>query len=424
LEHREVLLTVEVEQERVDKAMKQAARRISQEVAIPGFRKGKAPYSAVVRTVGKEAVFQRAFEELSREVYQEALEEARIEPFAPAVLEDYQEEPLVIKFRVPLAPIVELGDYRQIRIEPDEVEVSDEDVEAVLKNIQNEQATWKPVDRPAQYDDVIIVDMDLNIGEKKIQQQARAVFLDREMEFLPGLNEELVGLSAGDEKEFTLKYDKDSPPGLAGQEISVRVLVHEVKGKEIPPLDDELAKSVGDFQTLEELKEEIRKALLNRAEQEADARYVDKALSALVEGATIEYPPFMLEEEMEDVLSEIRSDLARSGLSLENYLRMVGKDFKEYREELKPMVDQRLKRSLALGKLIEVEGITIDESEIDEAIENLKSRVSEEAHEYLASPQARRIIRNDLLVKKAVDRLVAIAKGEVAVEKEEVAEEE
>ena len=220
LENCQVELTIEVDEERVEQELRRVARRLSKRRRIPGFRPGRAPYDAVLRFFGKNALYQVVLDDLGQAVFEEALEKEGIEQFAQAELMDIQLEPMVLKMMVPVAPIVELGDYRQLRLTPPEVTVSDEEVEEALKRIQAQHSQWQPVERPAQLDDQVIVDIEGTVeGEVVLSNQERVLLLKAESPYpLPGFNEQIVGMVIGEDREFDLTY----PENLANEELAGR----------------------------------------------------------------------------------------------------------------------------------------------------------------------------------------------------------
>jgi len=359
LENCQMALTIEVDEKRAKRALRNVARRISRQAKIPGFRPGKAPYNVVARYFGKEALSKEVLDELGDAVYKEALDKAGLEPFGQAQFTDYETNPLVLKLIVPLAPVVELGDYRQMRLEPEEAAAREEEINEVLRRIQEQNAFWEPVERPAQRGDLAIVDIEGTVkGETIASNKGRELLLDTDSpDPLPGFSEELLGMTVNEQREFTLTYPEEFENDyLAGQPAHFTVHLHDLKEKVAPSIDDDLARTVGSYETLEDLKAELRRELQAKAEQE----FPNRALTALVEGAKIEFPPIMLEKGIDDWLGEFDRTLKQQSLNLENYLAMRKLTEEEFRTEVSLQVEERLKRSLALGKLAELEGLDIE----------------------------------------------------------------
>jgi trigger factor len=386
LENCQLALTIEVNEERTQRALRNVARRISRQAKIPGFRPGKAPYNVVAGMFGKEALYQEVVDELGEAVYKEALEETGLEPFGQAQLTGYETDPLVLKMVVPLAPVVELGDYRQMRLEADEETIRDEEVNEALRRIQEQNTFWEPVKRPTQWGDLAIVDIEGTAkGETVIGNKGRELILEADSPYpLPGFSDQLLGMTVNEQKEFTLTYPEDSEnEKLAGQRAHFKVHLQDLKQKVVPGIDDDLARTVGSYETLEDLEAELRRELQAKAEEE----FANRALTALVERSEIEFPPMMLEREIDDWLGELDRSLRRQGLNLENYLAMRKLTEEAFRQEVSPQVGERLKRSLALGKLAELEGLDIESDEVvDEALERLAAIARRELEEEAELP--------------------------------------
>lgn len=420
LENCQIELTVELDEERVEQALRRVAQRVSKQRHIRGFRPGRAPYDVVLRLFGRRALLGEALEDLAQAAFNEAKEKEGIEPFAPPELVDFQDKPVVLKFTVPVAPVVELGDYRQLRLTPPEVKVSEEKVEAVLKRIQLQHSQWQPVERPAQLGDQALVDIESTVeGEVVLNTQEQTLLLEAESPYpLPGFSEQLVGMTIGQDREFDLTYPENAAnKKLAGKTGHFKVHLHDLKELVLPELNDDLAKTVGDFDTFDELKAKVYENLLTEAEQKAESRFAAEVLATLVERARIEFPSVLLEQELDNLLEEEERALRRQGrLSLDDWLKINKKSKEGYRDELRPRAIERLKRGLVLGKVVELEGITVEDAEIKARIERLSSSFGEQADkalEVFSSPDQRRTIALDLLTEKALRRLVAIAKGEV-----------
>ena len=426
--NRQVTLTVEVEEERAQRALRQAARRLSRRTRIPGFRPGKAPYGIVVRTVGEDYLRAEAFEAVGQQLYKDALEEAEIEAYAQGTLDDVQWDPLTFKVTVPLPPLVELGDYRALRVPPEPILVLDEEMDEALQHLRERYAEWVPVDRPAAYDDMLVMDIKGAVGDEEImnQQNWERVLQEESSGSLPGFDAALVGLSTGDEHSFDVTYPEGTTR-WAGETARFEVTLHGVKAKELPPLDDEFAQTIGEHETLDELQEAVREDL--RTQREAESEYEGKVLDALVEQAQIEFPPLMLDKELDDLLGNHDRLLRQQGTPLDEWLRVSGKSKEDYREETRPQAERRLKRNLALSELVEQEKLAVEDADVDEEIERRvagqSSDTAQQLRELLDSSSGRQMLRKDLLTQKALQRLLSIAKGEFepsAAEEEEAAE--
>ena len=421
LERCETLLTIEFDPNKEQDLLKKAAKRIAREVNIPGFRRGKAPFNTIVRRFGIEAVQQEALENMGDKVIKDALNEADIEPFAQIELEEVNWEPLVIKLKVPTEPKVELGDYRDIRLDFEPVEVTDENVEETLTSLQEQNATWSPVERPAEIGDLISMTVTEQDGDEVLVDNESVEFEitepDEEDTKRPDLTTPLLGLSAGESKTFTVTYPEEfDNEAYAGKEITVSVDVSGVKVKELDPLDDEFAQQVSDFETLEELKENIRANLLKQRERERDNELGTKMVEKIIEDATlIEWPQAVEEEEIDEEIERTQRRLKDVGFTLDGYLQMQQKTEEEWRAELRKGVVDRLKRGLVLSEVARLEGLEVSHSEILEQAKLIAdySGGGEQLWRNILSSQAQQtLIATDVISNKAVERLAAIARGE------------
>lgn len=437
LEDRQIELRVEIPDDRVQRAMRIAARQVSKRMKIPGFRPGKAPYEIVVRNVGHSYLLEEALETLGQDVYKEALEQSNLEPFAPGALEEVvSDEPLVLRYTVPLSPEVDLGEYRDIRVDYEEPEVDDEALEEVLEELRQGQALIEPADRAAEMGDVVVLDIHGELHDSKdeegdlLDEANISLLLDEDTDWpFPGISTSLVGAEA--EQELTLEHqfpEDYTNESMQGRSAQFQVQVHEVKSRHVPEWSDDLARNLGDFDDLLALRLKVRENLTEEANRRADSQYADAVIDTLVEGSQVSFPPMLLEHELEDMLTDFSRQLRGQNLSMEDYLKIEGKSEEDLRAELMPRAADRLTRGLVLNEVVELEGIEATEEQIDQEMDDLFSGLGEEAgsvREKLNTPQNRRSIELDLLTNQAVQRLIAIAKGEFTeVESPETAQED
>ena len=426
LENRQVELQVEVASDQIQTAMHAAARRLSRGTKIPGFRPGKAPYKVILGKFGEEVIFEEALDSLGQEIYRDALEESEIEPYAPGSLEEIiREDPLKLRYTVPLAPDVDLGTYRDIRIPFEDAEVTDEAFEQALEEIRQRQALIEPVDRPAEETDLVIMDLSGELLDPEDEEDAKlldmkeiSVLVDPETDVpTPGVMEHLLGLAAGDEKSYEYTFTDDHPSeDLHNRAGTFHIKCLDVKSRLVPEWSDELAQNLGDFESLLDLRVKLRENLQSQAELEAENQHKEEIMQKLVEGASVEYPPIVLQEETGHLLQDLRMRLGNQNLELEDYLKIEGKTEDDLRKELEPEAVERIKRGLVLGKIVDVEELKVEDEEIDAEITRLTEPLGEEADKRLleafASPAGRQRFAMDILTNKAMRRIVAIAKGE------------
>ncbi len=431
-DNRQLLLTIEVPPERVDAALAQAARRLSQKYKIPGFRPGKAPREVVERMVGKKALLEEVVDDLGPKVYKEALELHNIEPYGVGEMEDFTLEPMVFKMIVPLAPVIELGDYRALRVPYLEPAVDEHEIEHQLEHIRENNAIIEPVgdDAPAEANMIATVDIEGTVdGQPFISKQEKVTInlyppLDRDEELLD-FSEPIIGMRPGESKSFTLPVpDTERYGEFRGKTAEFQVQLHGLQKRELPELDDALAQTVGDYETLDVLKAEIRAELMAAARRQADEKYSDECISALVKQATIEFPPQMVRAEIDELYERTERRMKDQNLKMDDYLKMLGKSEEEYRTELTPTAEVRLKRGLALTELNKLETISVSDAEVEQQIERLAAAYGpqvKDARKTLSQEQNRDAVKIDLLTQAGLKRLTAICRGEADKPAEEPA---
>ena len=420
LENHQLILTIEVDEERTQQAMRRAARQIARQVNIPGFRKGKAPYDVIVQRHGEDTVRKEAADILAQEVYLEALEQEGIEPYALGVLDEVVLRPITFRLTIPLRPTVDLGDYHNYRLKPPKVKVSKKEVQQALEAIREQNAVLEPVDRPAALNDMVVMDLAGQTADEVVFLKGNdaRILLDAEStEPAPGFAEAIVGMEADEERTFTLTLPDDFPrEELQGQEAEFTAKLAEVYKRILPELDDDLARTVGNIDSFKELQEHVRGQLRQAAQEKAGGEYAGQVLEAIIEQTQVEYPPVMLEEELNAAVEDFKQQVRHQArLSLEDYLHIQGKTMEELREELRPQATARLKRALVMGEVVRLEGLEVDEEEIGAHIEQVSASWGARADEVrtsLDSGEGRRTVRSRLLTDGAVQRLVTIAKGE------------
>jgi trigger factor len=420
LENRQLSLTIEVGEEQTQQAMRRAARQIAKQVNIPGFRKGKAPYELIIQRYGEDTIRREATEMLVEDVYDEALDQEDIEPFAPAMLEDIQLHPITFKFTISLHPTVDLGNYRGYRLKSAKVKIDKKQVRQALEEVRRDNAMLELVERPFTLGDGVVIGLVGRTAEGEEFLNAEDVHLILEAEDdgpVPGFVAAIEGMEASEERTFTLTLPDDFPQEeLQGQEAEFTVKMVEVYDTILPKLDDDLARTVGSFDSIKELEKHVKEQLRQAEQQRVDEEYAEQVLEAVVERAQVEYPPVMLERELDDVVGEFERIVKREAkLSLEDYLRLQDRTMEGLRDEFEPHAAARLKRALVLGEVTELEKLDVDEEEIGATIDAVSAPWgvrAEEVRTSLSSAAGRRAVSSRVLANKAVQRLVAIARGE------------
>jgi len=413
----QVVLQIEVEPERLEASLERAYRRLAQKTRIPGFRKGKTPRAMIERYLGRDALLREALDLLIPEAYNQAIDEESIEAIDQPQIELVQEEPLVFRATVPVRPSVDLGSYREVRVEREPVTVSEEQVEAQLEELRHRYALLEPVERPVQVNDLVRAEVRVSLDGRRIFSEDDAEFRLRPGAtiLLPGFAEQLPGSEKGVRREISLAVPEDYPQrSLAGKTCLCTLLVKEIKQERLPELDDAFARQAGEgFASLAALREWLESDLRQAAEAEADARYQERVADAVVAGASVQFPPVLVEREVDHLLRERAG--ASGAKDVERYLQQMRQPEEEVRQELRLQAVQRIQRSLVLAKLAEVEGITVSEEDIDAEIERLVTSSGPRAGEVrqmFAKPGGRQALERSLLTRKTLERLTAIASGE------------
>ena len=411
---RQTVLNIELEDDDLDPYLDRGYRRIVQRVNVPGFRKGKAPRSIIERLVGRESLLNEVLEVLVTETTSRAIDDQELESVGLPHIEMVDFEPLTFKATVPLKPDVDLGAYRDIRVDEEPVEFDeDEAVQQRLEDLRGRLATWNPVERPLEIGDVVTADVLMTFEGETVLEHSDYVALTGEegLTRLPDLGEQLAGSQAGDEREFDLDLPDDFYlTAVAGKTVNMRVTVKEYKERELPELDDDFVVSLGqEEETLEELTERIREEEREGAENKAIGEFTEKALEALMENASVELPPLLVEHGAEHAWQEQQQFLQRLGIRADDYLRSTGSTEEAFLEQAQSDVRERLVRSYAMTEFADLEGLDVTEEEAEARVRELlaeNSLTREPADEEIAS------VRNSMLSEKAMERLRAIARGE------------
>jgi len=418
LPNAQITLTVQPDEQQVEQALRKAATKVAQRYNVPGFRKGKAPYAAIVRAFGKEALMEQAAEDMGDQVYKQALEESGLQPIGPGVLEDVTFDPLTYRLTLPMPPEVDLGDHRSARVERTAVEVSDDEVEAELLKMQEQQAEWLPLeDEGAAYGDLLTMQIVGHAGDDEIiEDEAFELILEEKSEdFPPGFDTQFLGVKSGDQIAFDVTYPDDWDSDFAGSEAHFEAQIISVKRNDLPALDNDFAALVGDYDTLDDLKTSIRQGILDKRQEEADAEYANAVMQKMIEGAVaIEYPPVLVDDAVERLFQEQEQNMRRAGLPLSEFLRLTGQSEADLRQRLRGQAEMQLRVDLVLDKLVEVESLQATEAEIDKRVEALLADATEDdsgLREFLETPSGRHALSHDIERRKAIQRMIAIGEG-------------
>ncbi|HAM1644930.1 TPA: trigger factor [Listeria monocytogenes] len=407
-------LTFEIEQEKVKEGLDRAFVKVRKTLNVPGFRKGKVPRQIFNQRFGEEALFQDALDILLPEVYSAAIDEAAIDPVdTPQVNIESMEkgETWVLTAEVTVKPEVKLGDYKGLEVEKRETELTTEELEAELKQLQERQAELVvKEDAPAENGDTVILDFEgFKDGVAFEGGQAENHSLELGSgQFIPGFEEKLVGLKAGDEADIELTFPEEyHAEDLAGQPVVFKVKLHEIKTKEVPALDDELAKDIDEeVETLDELKEKISKRLQEAKEESVAQAKQEEVIAKAVENAEVDIPHAMVHHEADHLMNHFAQDLQAQGLTPELYYQFTGQTEEAMHAQMEKDAEKRVKMNLVLEAIAEAENIEPTEEAIDEEISTLAEKYGMEKDAVRAALGDMSELKSDLKIRKAIDVLL------------------
>lgn len=415
-ENNQGILTVEVDEEKVAQALDKAFKKVRKQVNVPGFRKGKIPRQLFEARFGVEALYQDALDILLPESYSQAVDEAGIEPVDRPEVDVEQIEknkPLIFKATVTVKPEVELGQYKQLEIPPKDFSVKEEDVDEELATMRDRYAELEVVEGGAEKEDHVVIDFEGFIdGEPFEGGKAENHTLELGSgQFIPGFEDQLIGTKAGEEKEVVVTFPEDyNQESLAGKEATFKVKINEVKRKSLPELDDEFAKDVSEFDTLEELKEDIRSKLKERKEREEEQYKNDTVVEKATENASVDIPEVMIEQQIDRMLQNFEQQLSMQGVNLDMYKQMTGAKDEELRDQFKEDAAKQVKSSLVLEAIAAAENVVVTDEDVEEELEKLADmykREIDDIRKIFAGPNNVDMLKDEIKIRKTIELLVS-----------------
>lgn len=415
------VLTVEVDAERFESALDQAFKKVVKRVSVPGFRKGKVPRKIFERRFGVEALYQDALDIILPEAYLEAVEETGIEPVDRPEVDIEQIErgkPLIFKATVTVKPEVKLGQYKGLEVEEQDVSVTDEDVEAEINRLRENQAELVVIeDGEAQEGDIVVIDFEGTIdGEPFEDGKSENYSLELGSgTFIPGFEEQLIGEKPGAEKEVKITFPEDyHAEKLAGKEAVFKVKIHDVKRKELPALDDEFAKDVDDeVETLDELKAKIRTRLEENKKRQAEQIKREIVIEKATENAEMDLPDVMIENEIDRMIQEFDQRLQMQGMNLSMYYQFSGQDEQALREQMKKDAEKRVRSTLTLEAISKAENIEATDEDVEEEFKKMAELYSMEVErikKMFDYPGGIDSVKRDVTMRKTIEFLVKESK--------------
>lgn len=387
LEDHQVKVISEFESDLLQQFKQRAAKKIAQKTKIPGFRPGKAPYAIIVAQVGESAIYQEAIDLMLDDVYPKVIEEAGVKPFGPGNLESIDsEDPPIFTFVIPLEPKVSLGDYRSLRKEYHLEPLDDKTVDDFILQIRRNSATIVPITGKAQEGNVVFVEFHAKLEKPKKDEEATVIESTTQQLLIPtedelrdsewpfkGFTRNLIGKKEEEVVTFSHKYPKDhEDEKLKNKLVNFVVTIKSVKGLDLPELEGEFLKSLGDYESGEQFREVASQKLSDDAKAAYDDAYYLDLVDQIRDISTIKYPPQMLDEEVERILQRVEADLKRQNLDLDTYLKIRKMDRDAFiKDEIKPTAILRLERSLVMDQLAKDEEIKLDNQNIQLTVEQI-----------------------------------------------------
>ena len=414
----EVKFEITVEAAKFEDAMKKVYFKSAKYFNIPGFRKGKAPMQIVEKYYGPEIFYEDAFNEVAQEALEEAVEENKLDVVSRPEVDVKQMEKgkdLIFTVVMQTKPEAEVSKYKGIEIKKVEYNVTDEDIEHELHHMQEHNSRLISVeDRAVESGDTTTIDFEGSVDGVPFEG-GKAENYDLEIgsnTFIPGFEDQIIGMKIDEEKDVKVKFPEEYfSKELAGKDAVFKVKLHEIKKKELPELDDEFAKDVSEFDTLKELKADIKAKKEKQNEEKTKYETQDAVIKALCEKTKVEIPSGMVEMEVENMLKDFEQRLAYQGLNLEQYFKMMGKTEEEVKKEYEPQAIEGIKSRLALEAVIKAEKIEATDKEVEDKMKEMaKNYGKENDEEFLKNENVKNYIKQGLESEKAIDFLVKNAK--------------
>ncbi|MEY8302879.1 trigger factor [Anaerosalibacter bizertensis] len=419
-ENNKATFTIEIGEDKFEKVIQKSYLKNRNRFNIPGFRKGKAPRKIIEMNYGEEIFYEEALNIILPEAYESAIDELELEPVEqPQVdIEELEKgKPVVFKIEVTVKPEVKLGEYKSIEVEKVEYNVKDEDVEKELNSIQEMNARLIDAsDREIKDGDILNIDFEGYIDEEKFEGGTAE---NQQLEigsnkFIPGFEEQLIGKKKGEEVEVKVNFPEDYfEESLKGKEAIFKVTINEIKEKELPELDDEFAKDVSEFDTLDEFKESIKekleKDMKNKEKVEQEGKVIDK----VVEMSEVDIPEVMVDNQIQNEMGQLDYSLRMQGLSIDQYFELTNTDIEDFKEQIKPEAEKRVKTELVLEEIAKVEKIEVENEDIDKELEKMAEQYQTEDVEKFKEDMKKgdlEYIKTGIIRDKTIELLMANAK--------------
>lgn len=423
----ETTIVVEIDKELMESGVNSAYMKARKNIMIPGFRKGKAPRKMIEKMYGAHVFYEDGLEEIFPEVYKFAVVEQDVKAVGrPSLTDmDISEEGIVtITLTTEVYPEVTLGEYKGLEVEKAEVSVSDEQVEAELDRMAQNVASTEMVERAAEMGDTANIDFE-GFDNGVAFDGGKDENFDLKLgsgSFVPGFEEQVVGMAAGEEKDIDITFPEDYKADLAGKAVVFHVKVNKVTVTNVPAKDDEFAKDVSEFETLDALKADIRAKAQEQAQKQADSAFEQACVEKAAENTTVDMPKALVEAELDSQMERFGYQLQMSGYSMDAYAKMMGGDMNSMRNAFRPAAEKQAKINVTLTKIVEAEGLSVSDADVDAEYESMAKQYELELDKVKGMVPADEV-KSSLEIRKAVKVIVDSAVA-VAPKKEDAAEKE
>ena len=410
-------IVVEIDKDLMESGVNKAYLKARKNIMIPGFRRGKAPRKVIESMYGAHVFYEDGLEEIFPEVYKAAVVDQDVKAIGRPSLEDMQisEENIVtLTLSTEVYPEVTLGEYKGLEVEKAEVSVSDEQVQAELDRMAQNVASTETVERAAEMGDTANIDFE-GFDNGVAFDGGKGENFDLKLgsgQFVPGFEEQVVGMTAGEEKDIDVTFPENYTPELAGKPVVFHVKLNKVTATTVPAQDDDFAKDVSEFDTLEELKADIRAKALESAEKQAQSAFENAAVEKAAANTTVEMPAALIESELDNQMERFGYQLQMSGYSMEQYAKMMGGDLNTMRNAFRPAAEKQAKIDVTLEKIAEVEGIEVTEEDMTAEYEKLAENYQltvEKVKEMVPVEEITASLKNRKAIKVITDSAVAVA---------------
>ena len=410
-------IVVEIDKELMETGVNKAYMKARKSIMIPGFRKGKAPRKMIEKMYGEHVFYDDGLEEIFPEIYQFAVVEQDVKAIGRPSLTDVnidENSIVTITLTTETYPEVTLGDYKGLEVEKTEATVSDEQVAAELDRMAQNVASTETVERAAEMGDTANIDFE-GFDNGVPFEGGKGDNFDLKLgsgSFVPGFEEQVVGMTAGEEKDIDITFPEDYHAELAGKPVVFHVKLNKVTATNVPELDDDFAKDVSEFETLDELKADIRAKALENAQKQIDSAFEQAAVEKAAENTTVEMPKALVEAELDNQMERFAYQLQMSGYSIEQYAKMMGGDLNTMRNAFRPAAEKQAKITVTLEKIAEVEGVEVTEEDLTAEFEAMAKQYSldvEKIREMVPAEEVKANLKTRKAVKVIVDSAVAVA---------------